>query len=68
MIADYLLRLKVTGRATAPFDPQITAWLLVGALFTDASSRDVMLERAAVPPERTIATYVDVVLRGIGVE
>jgi hypothetical protein len=41
--------------------------MLLGALFADAMSRDMMPELYPLNPEQSVASYVRLFLRGLGV-
>ncbi len=65
-LADYLRRLRTMGLATAPFDPDIAAPMLMGTLFADAMGRDAMPDLYQNDPVRALAQYVEMFLRAIG--
>jgi AcrR family transcriptional regulator len=67
-LAEYLRRLKARGIATASFDPDIAAPMLMGILFSDAMGRDVMPDLYQNDAERALTEYVTMFLRAIGVE
>ncbi|HEX9166362.1 MAG TPA: TetR/AcrR family transcriptional regulator [Gemmatimonadales bacterium] len=66
-LADYLRRLKAQGTATAAFDPDIAAPMLMGALFADAMGRDAMPDLYQNDPDRALTQYIEMFLRAIGV-
>lgn len=67
-LADYLRRLKARGTATAPFDPDIAAPMLMGTLFADAMGRDTMPDVYRNDPDRALTQYVELFLRSVGVD
>jgi AcrR family transcriptional regulator len=67
-LVDYLRRLKARGSALAAFDPDIAAPMLMGTLFADAMGRDAMPDLYQNDPDRALTQYVEMFLRGIGVE
>ena len=68
MVAEYLEALKVAGRARAEFNPQTAASMLVGSLFADALIREGMPDMYQNRPEESVAEYVRLFLRAIGVD
>jgi AcrR family transcriptional regulator len=62
----YLARLRETGRAEAALEPRAAAAMLMGAIFSDALSRDMMPGRFAETLDAAAAEYVDLLLRAIG--
>jgi AcrR family transcriptional regulator len=66
-LASYFHKLQQSGRASADVDPWVAVNLLVGALFLDAISRDVMPERFPYPRDEAPRRYVMMVLRVLGV-
>jgi AcrR family transcriptional regulator len=63
----YFRQMRIAGFTDVEFDEIAAASMLIGALFHDAMGRTVMAE--ALPPRETApAQYVDLLLRGIGVE
>ena len=67
-LAGYLERLRTAGIATAPFEIAAATTLLMGSLFADAMSRDIMPFVYRSEPREAIQQYVDLFLRAIGVE
>jgi AcrR family transcriptional regulator len=67
-LASYLERLRVSGRTVVPFEISAATALLMGALFSDAMSRDILPQLYRRKPPQAIAEYVTLFLRGIGVE
>ncbi|HEV8357107.1 MAG TPA: helix-turn-helix domain-containing protein [Gemmatimonadales bacterium] len=67
-LAGYLERLRAAGLAAAGLDTAAATAMLMGCLFADAMSRDILPSGYRSEPSRTIAHYVDLFLRGIGVE
>lgn len=66
-LATYLRQLRDTGLTSTAFDPQAAAALLVGALFTDAITREGLPDMYGEAPHQDVREYVRVFLRGIGV-
>ena len=66
-LAVYLEQLRDRGLASARFDPRAAAALLVGALFTDAITREGLPDMYGEAAEDDVREYVRVFLRGIGV-
>lgn len=66
-LAAYFEKLQRSGRASAEVDPWVAVNVLVGALFLDAISRDVMPERFPYPQDEAPQLYVTAVLRVLGV-
>lgn len=62
----YLGRLAERGLVRAELDPAAAAAMLMGAIFTDAMTRDIMPARYPFPAEAAAARYVDLFLRAIG--
>jgi len=65
-LAGYVERLRAAGLARAPFDTGAATTMLMGCLFADAVSRDIMPFVYRREPTETIAQYVDLFLRTIG--
>jgi AcrR family transcriptional regulator len=65
-LAGYVARLRGAGLARAELDTATAAAMLMGCLFADAMSRDIMPLPYRSDPERAIAGYVDLFLRAIG--
>lgn len=66
-LAGYLRALHSTGLVSREFDVNAAAALLLGALFADATSRELASE--IFPPQREAArSYVTLLLRGLGFE
>lgn len=64
----YVERLQESGRAHRDVDPGPAANLLMGAIFADAMSRDLMPEMYRGPAEQAIAEYVRLFLRAVLIE
>lgn len=64
----YVRRLQAAGMARRDVVPAAAAGLLIGAVFSEAMSRDLMPEMYARKPEASVAEYVRLFLRAIGVE
>lgn len=67
-LADYLRRARTMGLATAPFDPDVAAPMLMGTLFADAMGRDAMPDLYQNDPDWALAQYVEMFLRAIGAQ
>jgi AcrR family transcriptional regulator len=67
MLVAYLRRLRELEMATAEFSEEVAAALLMGALFGDAMGRDVVPEMFRTDPDRSLAEYVRLFVRAIGV-
>ena len=65
-LARYLGRLRDRKLATATFDAQAAAAMLMGTLFGDAMGRDIMPEMFARDVEASLREYVRMVLRAVG--
>lgn len=61
----YLRRLRSAGRIPASIDPRSAAAMLLGTLFADALSREVLPVLYRQPAAEAIARYVDRFLRAI---
>jgi len=66
-LVGYLRRLRALEIATAEFDEEVAAALLMGALFGDAMGRDVVPEMFGTDPEQSLTEYVRLFVRAIGV-
>jgi AcrR family transcriptional regulator len=64
----YLARLQAAGLADPLVDVHVASSLLMGALFSDALSRDIMPERYPLPLDEAAEQYVALFLRAIGAE
>ena len=67
MLVGYLRRLRELGIATAEFNEEAAAAMLMGALFGDAMGRDVVPEMFRTEPEQSVTEYVRLFVRAIGV-
>ena len=65
-LTDYLRRLKRKGLASGAWDERAATAMLMGAIFTDALSRDTMPERYPYSMRDAIERYVDLLLTAIG--
>jgi AcrR family transcriptional regulator len=65
-LRSYLRRLRSAGRIPASVDPTAATALLLGALFTDALSRDVLPFLYRRRPAETVAQYVSLFVQAIG--
>jgi AcrR family transcriptional regulator len=64
----YLARLREVGLATASFDEDVAATMLMGVLFADAMGRDIMQDMFPTTPEAALREYLRIFLRGLGAE
>lgn len=64
----YVERLRERGWTRAECDPTVAAAVLMGAIFSDATTRDLMPERYPFPMRTAAAEYVAIFLRGIGLD
>jgi AcrR family transcriptional regulator len=62
----YLGRVKAAGLCGADCDVEAAAIMLMGVLFADAMSRDIMPDMFPHAAERSVDEYVDLFLRAIG--
>ncbi|HEV8196868.1 MAG TPA: helix-turn-helix domain-containing protein [Gemmatimonadales bacterium] len=67
-LAGYIERLRAQGLARAEFATPAAAMTLMGTLFADAMSRDVMPFAYRLEPKEAIEQYVDLFVRAIGAE
>lgn len=67
-LSKYLERVRAAGLARADFATPAAAMTLMGALFADAMSRDIMPFAYRLGPEEAITQYVDLFVRAIGAE
>jgi AcrR family transcriptional regulator len=67
-LRDYLDRLKRAGRILASVDAGAATTMFMGALFSDAISRDVLQQMYSNPPDVSVRHYVDLFIRAIGLE
>jgi AcrR family transcriptional regulator len=72
MLRDYFVRLRERGIATADFDPDAVAWMLLAVIFADAMWRDVMTGNGTgkmrwKPAGDAMSECVRLVLRAVGV-
>jgi AcrR family transcriptional regulator len=67
-LAGYIDRLRAGGLARAEFATPAAAMTLMGMLFADAMSRDVMPFAYRLEPKEAVTQYVDLFLRAIGAE
>lgn len=67
-LARYLGQLQERGLAAADADPRVAAALLMGAVFSDALTRDIQPERYPLAPDESAAQYAVLFLRAIGCE
>lgn len=66
-LAAYLEQLRRRGFTATPFDARATAAMMIGAIFTDAITREGLPDMYTEAPEDDVREYVNVFLRGIGV-
>ncbi len=64
----YLERVRTLGLASAEFDISAATATLMGTLFADAMSRDILPLVYRQEPTQAIEQYVELFLRAIGVE
>lgn len=64
----YLERIQAAGLAGATFSTSAATMTLMGTLFADAMSRDIMAFSYPLEPEEAITEYVDLFIRAIGAE
>lgn len=62
----YLVRLRETGLASGDWEPDAAAWVLMGSIFGDAMSRDMMPEKFPYGEDEAPGLYVSLFLRAIG--
>ncbi|HEU5218959.1 MAG TPA: helix-turn-helix domain-containing protein [Gemmatimonadales bacterium] len=67
-LAGYIERLRTAGLAHAEFATAAAAMTLMGTLFADAMSRDVMPFAYRLAPSEAIEEYVALFVRAIGAE
>ncbi|MPY86335.1 MAG: TetR family transcriptional regulator [Luteitalea sp.] len=65
-LASYFGKLQASGRASVDVDPWVAVNVLVGAIFLDAISRDVMPERFPYPQDEAPHRYAAMVLQVLG--
>ncbi len=65
-LGGYLERLRERGMCAADLDLPVASAMLMGALFSDAISRDVMPERYPYSLEQAAERYVRLFMRAIG--
>ena len=65
-LEQYLAKLVACGRTTGEWDPRAAANMLLGTLFADAISRDIMPERLPSPADDAPRQYVELFLNAIG--
>jgi AcrR family transcriptional regulator len=61
----YLTEMKARGMADAGVNVSAAAAMLMGAVFTDVMTRDMMPERFAYPQDEAPALYVELLLRAV---
>lgn len=67
-LAGYLERVRAQGLARVEFDKSAATTMLMGCLFADAMSRDIMPFVYRQEPARAIEAYVALFLRAIGAD
>lgn len=67
-LARYLERIRVAGITPVEFDVSAATATLMGALFSDAMTRDILPFVYRQEPMHAIEQYVELFLRAIGVE
>lgn len=68
MLSQYLERLRQAGLARAAFSTSAATMNLMGTLFADAMSRDIMPVAFRLEPDDAIREYVALFLRAIGAD
>jgi len=68
MLQHYIGRLKARGLTRHAFDPRAASGMLLGTLFADAISRDIMPDELVSPPDDAPRHYVELFLNAIGYE
>ncbi len=68
MLVHYLTRLRERGLTRGDWQPRAAASLLLGTLFADAISRDLMPDLLPSPAEDAPRQYVELFLNAIGYE
>ena len=63
----YFRKLRERGFTDDTFEPIVAAAVLRGAIFHDAMSREMMPDAFPAPEPHAVASYVALVLRGLGV-
>ena len=66
MLEQYLTRLRARGLTRGDWQPRAAASLLLGTLFADAISRDLMPDHLPSPAEDAPRQYVELFLNAIG--
>jgi AcrR family transcriptional regulator len=64
----YLAGLEEAGRTRSGVDLDAATMMLLGALFVDGVSRDILPQLFPETPEQSIQRYVELFLHGLGVE
>ena len=64
-LREYLGRLREAGQIRRDLDDHVAANVLLGAVFADAMSRDIMAESYPYDRKKAAARYVDVFLEGV---
>jgi AcrR family transcriptional regulator len=64
----YVERLREAGLAKAKFATPAAAMMLMGTLFADATSRDILPFVYRLEPAEAVEQYVDLFIRAIGAE
>jgi AcrR family transcriptional regulator len=68
MLEQYLVRLRERGLTRGSWEPRAAASLLLGTLFADAISRDLMPDHLPSPAADAPRQYVELFLNAIGYE
>ena len=66
-LSEYLAQLRPRGLSEVGFDSRAAAAMLIGAIFTDAITREGLPDMYTESPEADVHQYVTMFLRGIGV-
>ena len=68
MLEQYLTRLRERGLTRGDWQPRAAASMLLGTLFADAISRDLMPDHLPSPAEDAPRQYVELFLNAVGYE
>jgi AcrR family transcriptional regulator len=66
-LAAYLVRVRLAGLASGRWDEHAAASMLMGALFSDAMSRDSVPERFPYSQREAVEWYVQLLVQAIGI-
>lgn len=65
-LEQYLVQLREQGRTSGDWDPRAASQMLLGTLFSDAISRDLMPEELPCPADDAPRQYVELLLNAVG--